>query len=248
MEEDDITEKLDQRSVGDRMSAGVGYVMLPIDVDRDKFIQRCLRTGTISLFTENTEFINNVKIDRWTLQQIDWPDKQAELGDCIFWVNMPKHNVPVAVAILTKNNQIIDLVENEFSLTKNSKNGSVSISGNSDKGVINIIVNSDKDGQFNVSVINKNDQAKFNLSVRGEVNINTTKGLNYKDDLGNELHMLKNGFTIKNKSESFKTLVDDLFQAIEQLIVNTPSGAGTISPSSTQKLEKLKSRFGKLFE
>ena len=59
---------------GKRLSAGIGYIIIPNDQDRKKFIIHCNNTSTVSMLTENNEYFHDVNIDSWTLQEIEWPD------------------------------------------------------------------------------------------------------------------------------------------------------------------------------
>lgn len=101
---------------GSRNSAGVGYLMIPIDIDRELWIKSCYRKGQVSLLNEN-ERIDNVVIGKHIFQELEFPSTPQELGTKLVWVSTIK-NV-VAIAVINKNNEIIELVNDKtFSIIK----------------------------------------------------------------------------------------------------------------------------------
>jgi len=83
------------------LSSGVGYIIIPTEVDIDEFIEDAMRTGRVSIdggFGHGQ--FHNVPIDRDALQRIKFPDDEGKHGTPVVWVNIPKHNVPVIVGFL----------------------------------------------------------------------------------------------------------------------------------------------------
>lgn len=159
----------------ERASAGTGYIFVPGDIDRDTFIFNCFKNQTISYITENSERIDNVKVSNTIFKDLTFPKSSKELGSMVFWVNIPKFNLPIVVAVLGKNDEVINLYENQFELSKKTKNGSVSIKGDAKKGELFINIDSlnQNGGVFKININNAKKNGKLQLIVDGETSFDT---------------------------------------------------------------------------
>lgn len=156
-----------------RNSFGIGYIALPQDQDRDKFISHCLRNYTVSIMTENSEFINNVKIGLLAIQLVEFPETSKEYGSMVGWANYPKHNQPVIVDVYAGNDTFSTLSEHEFRLMKSTDGGTAVISGNAKDGKIFIGVDNDSESEVNIHAVNKNQDATINLFAKGAINLSS---------------------------------------------------------------------------
>lgn len=104
----------------ERYPIGVGYACIPSDIPRKEYIMTCLRAGKIGLFTEAGEYLWDTPIDRRCLQDIIFPEKHGELGSLVVFVNMPKHNVPIVVGIINKNDESQDYEDGKLKLRKDT--------------------------------------------------------------------------------------------------------------------------------
>lgn len=102
----------------ERYPIGTGWVAIPSNIKRQDYIETCMRVGKIGLFLESGDFLWDIPIDLWRLQQIEFPDKYGEFGSCVAFINIPKHNTPIVVAILSKDDEIQDYVEGILKLRK----------------------------------------------------------------------------------------------------------------------------------
>lgn len=275
-------EYVSTREVGIRNSAGTGYIILPIDEDRQSYIETVYRTGLVALGGENGGVIERVLINKAIFNFLEFPEDTNSLGSLVLWVNIPKFNQPVAVAVLTKDNDVVGLSEKQFLISKDDKNGFVGVSGDAKTGTIAITAssNTDDNGEINLSVNNKSKTAKLKLNVKGSVIVNnegetflnSTKGITarvfnpsvddkeiqfklikgegatYSDEFDNAITINSEGFTIKNSTEDLKTITLDLITEIKNMIINTPVGAGVVSPSTITKLQQIETRVNTLFE
>ena len=91
---------------GKRNSAGVGYLMLPADIDRELWIKTCYKKGQVSLLNEN-ERIDNVLISKHIIKDLEFPLNYKKLGTKIVWVSTTK-NV-IAIAIINKASEVIEI-------------------------------------------------------------------------------------------------------------------------------------------
>lgn len=156
-----------------RAHAGVAYVMIPEDVDREDFVARCYRTNTVCIYTEQSEFILDVLIHPNILQYVEFPLQPNQLGSMISWVNISNHNKPLVVGLCPKNDDATGLMEHYFQLSKDTDKAISRITGRGNVGTLDFLVKGDeKDtGRINFKVINSQGQGKYQLEVDGDVNI-----------------------------------------------------------------------------
>lgn len=194
---------------------GFGYIFIPKDIDREIYIQDCLKRQQLNLLNEHTR-IDNVKIPKHLIGDIEFPLTYKELGSYILYVTIPKYNQPIAIGILNKDNSTNDLKEGEFKIIKsnstselafilNSKNGLVILKGESNinselrldfkgtQSIINILCENkiyQESKDYESRVYNS-----YSTKIKGEgeddleTNIRYINGVgyNYKDEFENEI-------------------------------------------------------------
>lgn len=167
-------QSIGQNGIGGRRGqSGIGYVVLPDDEERAAFILRCLRTGTVCIRTENTELIRDVKIGQLALQLVEFPATSKELGSCVGWSKIPRHEKPIIFDVFTKHDEANPLAEGEFLLSKTTTTGTVSISGQSQRGVLAVHVESatQSGGEVHLTVRNQNKTGKLRVQVQGTAEV-----------------------------------------------------------------------------
>ncbi|HHN48599.1 MAG TPA: hypothetical protein ENN08_06695 [Bacteroidales bacterium] len=60
--------------------------------------------------------------------------------------------------------------------------------------------------------------------------------------------VIQDKYVIKNVATSLKTILNDLVTELKAAIINTPSGPGSISPSTMTKLDLVNAKVNKLFQ
>lgn len=135
---------------GIRDSAGIAYIFIPEDIDRDKFLFNAYRTGRVSLLTENSERFDNVRVSKNIFNFIDFPQKIGELGSMVVWILLPKKKIPIIVGTVNKDREYIDLSEHEFSIRKVKGSNLVEILGNAKLGNLYFNVECDQKGGGNL--------------------------------------------------------------------------------------------------
>lgn len=81
-----------------------GYIILPVDVERNKFIELCYRKERVSILVDRGGgIINDCYIDKDVLQHIEFPDKAdgTTVGSPIVYVSVPTLNIPFVIAVLS---------------------------------------------------------------------------------------------------------------------------------------------------
>ena len=204
----DSTEKMGPRGL---KVSGIGYVTMPKDIDRDNFIINCINSGTISFITEDSERFDNVKVSKNLFNFIQFPKEETQantqlnLGSLIFWVKSYNHNFPIVIAILSKEDEFININEHEFVLNRNYLGNFVEIRGNAKNSNlnINIISKEDSKGSLNIKVSNKEKNAKANIFVEG--NLEAYASNEAKIYSGNKL--ITEVINFKDKTKSIKTTI-----------------------------------------
>lgn len=177
--ENDKLEQVSKHGIpGERNSAGIGHIIIPKDISRNKYVNNCFEQGTVSFITDNSEKVDNVKVSKHIWNELEFPTTPTKLGSSVVWVNVPKYNQPLIVGIIPKNDENIPHEEFEFQHKRYLEGfGLVEIIGNAKEQNLILQVNSSRNdiGELNVKVRNKSKNAKINLEVDGDFNINASK-------------------------------------------------------------------------
>lgn len=158
-------------SEGEMYSAGIAYVAIPSDVDRDKYIQECYKTSTVSIYSEHNGWTNRVPIDRLILGFIEFPADVNQLGSAVSFILEPLHKKPIIVGLHNTNDELSDLQEHQFSFKRVLNGNTVEITGSPDGKYIGITVDSDQAGEVSLNVKSRDKSGKVNIDVDGDVNI-----------------------------------------------------------------------------
>ena len=161
---------------------GIGYIAIPSDIDREKYVKESLRTGRVCMFTNYMEFYRNVRIGKITSQFIEFPDNFEEMGSMVAWRKEPFHNQPIIVDVYKNLDEVSDQEEGEFDFFKETEDASVNIAGRAKDGSIYIDVDSslEEGGTLNISVLNGNDSANINVFTKGQINLESVGKINAK--------------------------------------------------------------------
>lgn len=177
------------RYIGERYSAGVGYLILPNDLDRDTYVRYCFNTNTISIALENGGILNNVQCTKSVIQQLEFPLNTKEVGSQVVWVDQEALGYPVVVGVLLRSDQVTDLSEHQTSQRRVTNNGSSEILVDGQNPFI--IINSDslKDTGGDIYIVSKNTglTSKININSSGEINLSSQ---NIQASISNELNII----------------------------------------------------------
>lgn len=198
-----VKDTIGQRGISYGLaSAGVGYICIPRNYDRDTYIKNCLANQTVCVRTENFEFLTDVYIDKVVLQNIIFPKSRNENGSLVVWVTVAKHGVPVVIGTLSlKNNGQETLQENSFCLIrKDNKGNVVSLVGEPTKGLDINIVNENENNGIDINILNKFSQAALNFYVQGTVNLEIETDVNLT--VGNSINLLVKDASVNNLQTS----------------------------------------------
>lgn len=160
-------------------SAGVGFIIIPREADIDEYKDDVMRSGKVSIYGGlGYGYFHNVPVDRDVIQRIRFPENQGEYGSPVVWVNIPKHNIPVIIAILKNEEDYHPLTENQKRITKtNDKGDLVDIDMNPEQNRLTITVNGNKEDlrpKIIFKLNGKNNDGQFIIDTNGEIILKST--------------------------------------------------------------------------
>jgi len=163
---------------GYQLSSSIGRIYIPKGVDRNSFVETCLRKGVCSVVRDNAYgVINNVKIGIEEIQLLEWPKESGKLGNTVLLLLDPFKKVYNVAAVLNNDGEILKAKEGVRIISKVSSKGSVTLTLDSNRPSIQLLVEngdielisrggkvkvtSDKEVLVNAPIIahNKADQA-----------------------------------------------------------------------------------------
>lgn len=167
-----------------RRNSGIGYIMLPTDLDRDEYIKTCYRTGTVSIIgEEGFDVAHRVRIGKIAIQLIDFPLTPKDLGSGVFWVKLSNQEEPIVTEVLFNQAEGIDNEEGDFTISKGTLDSNSSFLLTRD-GKYLISVSSNKDGAavVDISSVSENETGLINVFSNGILNVSSTKETNLKSN------------------------------------------------------------------
>ena len=147
-----------------RKSVGTGYVIVPGNVDRTKFIERCLRTERFSILVEGGGgVLHKCYATKSALRDIRFPQGNDALGSGVVFFVDPHAGKAVIVGVVGVDGKA-DLNREDAMVLRRTHGGN------------HALVSIDGDGQISIDVIGVAQKGKLNISVRnddftGEINV-----------------------------------------------------------------------------
>lgn len=244
-----------QRKKQDFLPTGIGYVIIPSDVDRNQFISTCMSTESVSIFTEEGGIFHNVKVPSSVLQQIDFPDGNVVvLGSAVLYVSHSKQGIPIVTQILSKGDEARLLKYKEWRLHRNLNNNSALLSGRGDKGDIVMAVNSEESGGGNILISVRQVSGNGNLimDVQGDgsfnmrdLKINLTELLQIDNkntyiQSTESIYLGKESLEWGVMGETLKSMLEDLMTILTNAKVLTQIGPQPFMPPTPIEIGKWK--------
>lgn len=162
-------------------SAGVGFVVVPSEVDRVQYINDCYRTNTLTINGgKGYGYFSGVHADINVMQNIKFPTDEENRGTPVVWVKDAVSQLPVIVAVLRKQGEYYSLNENQFRLKRGTETRNVEIFIDASTSALDITILGDKDEPANIDVklSSENADSVLNVSCDNEINITGEKAVN----------------------------------------------------------------------
>lgn len=178
MEEDVIGIRNLDTGIG---SAGVGFVVVPSEIDRVQYINDCYRTNTLTINGgKGYGYFSGVHADINVMQCIKFPTDEENRGTPVVWVKDAVSQLPVIVAVLRKQGDYYSLDENQYRLKRGTETRNVEIFIDGNTAGLDITVLGDKDEPANIDVklSSENADSVLTVSCDNEINIIGEKAVN----------------------------------------------------------------------
>lgn len=238
-------------------STGLGYITIPVGVDRDLYIQTCYRKERVAIQLDGGgSVINNCYISRSVLQEILFPEEVNQLGSCVAFICLKHHNLPIIIACISKPDETQLLEEKVFKKSVSTKETNVSIEGKGKTGelFINVESNLENEGSIYITLKSLNNTAKFELKCFGDINLysegkTSLKALkdvnlrkikieNQEEIISSEIILSDDGFEIRDSFNNTITSNSEgkifLFEGTESML---------LGDTTKRELLKFKERF-----
>lgn len=225
---------------------GYGYVCIPENIDRSKYIKTCFRKEKISIILDQGgSMIMDCYITKESLQNITFPESAGKLGALVVFVVQKFNSKPIIIGTLSKTNESQLLSENTFKNEVKTDDNLVSIVGSGDGSLTINVKNKIRGGKISVNVIG--EDAELNLNSSGTTNINSTGDVNVKSS-GNinsiylregvesiKLLISENGLRYEDENNSFTINKNE-----SKIIHNDGSESLLLGDTTQAEIEKLK--------
>jgi len=160
-----------------RRSINFGYIIIPEDIDRDSYVNRCLRLERFSILVESFGgVIHNCRATKSAIQDIKFPLKGEKLGSAVTFFVEPDASLCIITGVISKHDETE--INNENILVFKRGNGTgmsiLSVDGN---GKINIDIIG-KNSSFDLDVRSDDYTSSMNVNVKGNINLNSVGNIN----------------------------------------------------------------------
>jgi hypothetical protein len=173
-----------------RDTAGIGYIIVPNNIDYYDYVTSCMRNSTVCIITQDGEIIKNVIVSKNTWNDIDFPRTPDKKGSAVAWLNISNKNKPIILCALNKIDELNNNRElNSFNFSREDLYTSVHIEGDGKTGTLNIFVDGETKGEsvINFKITNSNNLGELNIYVQGDILFESENDFNIK--LKNKLHI-----------------------------------------------------------
>lgn len=233
-----------------RRSIMSGYIIVPSDIERDKYIKRSLRLNQYSVLVEKGGgVINNCYATKSTIKDIKFPLEGEKLGSGVVFFTDPFTSKTVIIGVVNKNDES-ELLDEEVISFKKTKDGNYSVITIDGRGAINIdVVGKAGIGELNINVRNDDHTSSINVHVKGSVNVYTEGDVNFNVidgdinmSISDSLKVIANRILFNDANESMvkgnelKTnldLTNDVVRAILSVITGVPIPTATAGQPDT---------------
>lgn len=208
-------------------SAGVGYLVVPEEIDRLQYIDDCYRTQTVSINAgEGYGYYNAVRCPQNVLENLKFPT-EGNRGTPVIWVKDGMSHLPIIVGWLRKEGDYYSLAENQWRITRgdDKRNVEIFVDGNTANLQINVLGDDEEPSNLQIKLSSKNKDSVFNVSSDNEIQLNGVKKTTLNSNNEIELiikeegekkfqlkYTLKEGFLYEDEFDNSIRCVDELIE------------------------------------
>lgn len=177
-------------------SAGVGFVVVPSEVDREQYINDCYRTNTLTINGgKGYGYFSGVHADINVMQNIKFPTDETNRGTPVVWVKDAVSQLPVIIGVLRKQNEYYSLAENQYRVGRGmeTRNVEVFIDGTTTALQVTLLGDKDEPANVDIKITSENKDSVFNMFCDNEINIISEKTINITANQKASLNITERG-------------------------------------------------------
>lgn len=160
--------------INSKAKIGIGFVIVPTDIDRDRYIMNCFLKETVSFYPEEGGLAyHNAKLVSGLIQDIMFPTETSSFGSTVLYYVHPIYRYPIVFGLLDRREEAKLLEWGQFKISKSYRGAESLILGNGKKGSLLVKVqgNSKYNGKIAVQVIDSETRGSLDLQVQGSLSI-----------------------------------------------------------------------------
>ena len=161
-------------------SGGVGYVVVPVEDEREDYINDCYRTHRVTIQGgRGYSLFNNVPAPPYVIDSIHFP-KEGEFGTPVIWVKDGVSKLPIIVGYLTKEGEGYIMDKNQYRLIRGngfSKTVEFFIDGEESELQISLLGDADSPAKFKIKINSKNEDSEVDIYCDNKLSITSDKEL-----------------------------------------------------------------------
>lgn len=160
--------------INSKARIGIGFVIVPSDIDREAYIINCFLKETVSFTPEDGGLaFHNAKLINGLIQDIVFPTEENIFGSTILYLVHPVYRYPIVFGLLDRKEETKLLEWGQFKSSKSYKGAECSILGNGKRGSLLVKVkgNSQYNGKLSIQIIDSENQGTLDLEVQGSLSV-----------------------------------------------------------------------------
>jgi hypothetical protein len=183
-----------------------GYIMLPMDVEKEAYIDTVFRTNIVAVMMEGGLFRNDVRITNEAINNIWFPEEPGEKGCQVIIASGDFLNQPTIIGTFIGNDEVPAWSEDIVRIKKQVKDVTMSMTIDPRNQEWNMNLTSfEKPVKFNVT-LGGNEENKIRLQSSGEVEVVASKKVKitgYKEVITEVVNVIED---VKEKDKEIRRL------------------------------------------
>lgn len=150
---------------------GVGYVYIPVGIDRDEFVQTCYRKSRVSIMLDQGGgVINECYITQEVLNNVVFPDFNGLTGTPIVFATDDFNTKPIVIGTLREPDNYNVREDGEMVHEVSYENTIVSVSGSAKEGTLGISISGQSPNNIFISCVG-GEESKIEIEADNEISI-----------------------------------------------------------------------------
>lgn len=183
-----------------------GYIMLPMDVEKEAYIDTVFRTNIVAVMMEGGLFRNDVRITNEAINNIWFPEEPGEKGCQVIIASSDFLNQPTIIGTFIGNDEVPAWSEDVVRIKKQVKDVTMSMTIDPRNQEWNMNLTSfEKPVKFNV-ILGGNEENKIRLQSSGEAEVVASKKVKitgYKEVIAEVVNVIED---VKEKDKEIRRL------------------------------------------